>query len=137
MKWATSPPVKGDIVRVKLGALYHYGIFVSENEIIQFGLPPTPQNFKVGNFNVCATDISKFSVGEAVEKAVFSTEECAHKYSPDKTVEIARSHLGEGGYNILHNNCEHFVYLCAFGVKRSLQEEEARNRWRNRHNFDV
>ena len=43
---------------------------------------------------------------------------------------LARSRLGEGGYNILHNNCEHFVNECVFGIKKSEQEEEVRRKWR-------
>ena len=34
-------------------------------------------------------------------------------------IKIAEGRLGEGGYDILHNNCEHFVNECAFGVSSS------------------
>ena len=41
--------------------------------------------------------------------------------SPSKTVERARSKLGEDGYNIVFNNCEHFAIWCKTGVKESHQ----------------
>ena len=40
MKWELVEPKLGDIIRVRLGDLYHFGIFVSEDEVIQFGLAP-------------------------------------------------------------------------------------------------
>ena len=41
MKWQLTQPVAGDMIRVKLGSIYHYGVFVSEEEVIQFGLLDT------------------------------------------------------------------------------------------------
>lgn len=138
MKWQPNECRAGDMVRVRLGSIYHYGIFVSEDEVIQFGLPPTPQNLaKNKDFTVCTTSVYEFSCGNIVEKAVFSFKERLKKFSRAKTVKNAISHLGEGGYNLIHNNCEHFVYLCVFGEKRSTQEEEARKRWSNRPVLDV
>lgn len=138
MKWQSAECRRGDIVRVKLGTIYHYGIFVSEDEVIQFGLPPTPQNLaENAGFTVCATDIDTFACGCLVERGIPSFAERLKRYSRKKTVRNARARLGEGGYNLIHNNCEHFVYLCAFGVKLSLQEEEARRRWNNRPVLDV
>ena len=40
MKWSFVEPSSGDMIRVKLGSIYHYGIFADDGEIIQFGLPP-------------------------------------------------------------------------------------------------
>jgi hypothetical protein len=34
MKWQLTQPVAGDMIRVKLGSIYHYGVFVSEDEVI-------------------------------------------------------------------------------------------------------
>lgn len=138
MKWQSTECRRGDIVRVKLGTIYHYGIFVSEDEVIQFGLPPTPQNLAAGSdFTVCTTDIDTFACGCLVERGIPSLAEKIKRYSRKKTVRNARARLGEGGYNLIHNNCEHFVYLCAFGVKLSVQEEEARRRWNSRPVLDV
>lgn len=41
MKWLPDPPQTGDIVRVKLGQIYHYGVYLSDEEVIAFGMPPS------------------------------------------------------------------------------------------------
>ena len=42
MRWMEKMPVCGDIIRTKVQFYHHYGIFVSEQEVIQFGLPDDP-----------------------------------------------------------------------------------------------
>lgn len=138
MKWWPEECVPGDMIRVGIGAIYHYGIFVSEDEIIQFGPPPVSLiNRDEGNITVCSTDIAGFSCGNIVERGVLDRRESRKRLSPKKTVALARSRMGEGGYNLLHNNCEHFVYECVFGEKKSTQEDEARQRWLNRPIMEV
>lgn len=130
MTWATGTFEKGDIIRVRLGSIYHYGIFVSEEEVIAFGLPPTAENIKKqGEVTVLSTDVDVFSCALIPEKAVLSLREKLMRNPPEKTVEIARSRLGEKGYNIIHNNCEHFVNEVVFNKKQSAQEELARKKW--------
>ena len=41
MKWSLISPTPGDMIRVKTGSLYHYGVYVSDDEVIQFGLAPS------------------------------------------------------------------------------------------------
>lgn len=133
MKWSPSECKAGDMIRIPIGAFYHIGIFVSENEVIQFGLPPVPENrTDNSNIEVLATDIDTFSCGRIVEVAKLDFKEKLKRFKPQKTVEIARSRIGERGYNIIHNNCEHFAYECVFGVKYCSQEDELRKKWRNR-----
>ena len=48
----------------------------------------------------------------------------AKLYSAKETVERARSRIGEHGYNLLLNNCEHFAVWCKTGVEKSEQVEE-------------
>ncbi|MBR1485765.1 MAG: lecithin retinol acyltransferase family protein, partial [Synergistaceae bacterium] len=44
-----------------------------------------------------------------------------HLYSGEETVSRARSKIGQGGYNLALNNCEHFAVWCKTGVKESSQ----------------
>lgn len=130
MKWAYDPPRFGDIIRVRIGSVYHYGIFVSESEVIAFGLPPTAETLKEPqNIKVLATDIDVFSAGNLVEAAQLSFAEKRRRASPEKIVAAARERIGEGGYNIIHNNCEHFVNEIVFGEKISEQENAVREKW--------
>ena len=138
MKWEPAVPVYGDMIRAKVGSVYHYGIFVSEDEIIAFGLPPA-ERFRdcPDRFRVTSTGIDVFSCGSIIEKAMPDRKEKRKRFSAEKTISTARARLGEEGYNILHNNCEHFVWECAYGVKKCTQEEEARSRWLSRKVFDI
>ena len=131
MKWEYKDCQYGDIIRVKLGSVYHYGIFVSDNEVIAFGPPPTAENLQNQQaIKVLATDIDVFSCGNLVETAVLSFKERMKRRSPEQTVTLARERIGEGGYNIIHNNCEHFVNDIVFGEKVSQQERSVREKWR-------
>ena len=134
MKWVYRECQYGDIIRVKLGSVYHYGIFVSEDEAIAFGLPPTAENLKhQQEINVLATNIDVFSCGNMVEAAQLTLKEKLRRHNPDKTVSAARARIGEGGYNLIHNNCEHFVNEVVFGEKISEQELEVRRKWQRFH----
>ena len=139
MKWLPDECKRGDIVRVKDGALYHYGIFVDENEIIAFGRMPSyyKGSGKGEKIVVLKTTAEEFSCGLFVEKGIPEKDEKKKLRKADEIVAAARSRLGEDGYNIIHNNCEHFVNECAFGVKRSAQEEEIRCKWNARPRLDV
>lgn len=129
MKFWPSQCERGDMVRVRIGSIWHYGVYVSDDEVIQFGFPPREGAVSQETITVCATDMDGFSGGSIVEKAKLSIGERLRRNPPEKTVAIARSRIGESGYDLLHNNCEHFAFECVFGEKRSVQEEEARKRW--------
>ena len=138
MRWEPVECRAGDMVRIRLGGLYHYGIFVSEDEVIQFGLPPTAENRAAeGEVAVIATDVDTFACGCIIETACLDRSEQKRRLSNDETVRRARARIGETGYNIIHNNCEHFVNECVFGQARCTQEEDVRKRWLNRPICDV
>ncbi len=129
MKWRPTSCKKGDMLRVKLGIIYHYGIFISEDEVIQFGLPPIASNQTGEEVVVLATDIQTFCCGEIVEVAMPETPEEKKRFSVRKTVKLAKAAIGKGGYDRLHNNCEHFAYECVYGQHRSDQVDSLRRRF--------
>ncbi len=43
----------------------------------------------------------------------------------ERTITEALKHLGEKGYNLLFNNCEHFATFCKTGRRESFQVDEA------------
>lgn len=134
MNWQPGTCRPGDMIRVRLGSIYHYGVFVSEEEVIAFGMPPiAAYRDHPDRLRVCATDIDVFACGSIVEIAVPENRaERKKRLPPGKSVALARSRLGEEGYNLLHNNCEHFANECVFGERRCELEEWAYNRWRSR-----
>ena len=129
MKWTMKEARYGDIVRVSLGSIYHYGIFVSEEEVIQFGLPPTPDR-RAEDVEVLSSDVSLFLQGGFLEVGECEGREKKRRKTPAETVSAAKKRLGERGYDILHNNCEHFANECAFGEKISFMTESLREKFR-------
>ena len=129
MNWSFSECHLGDIIRCQVGGLFHYGIFVSEEEVIQFGYNPSLREKDKNNIVVIATDIDTFACGQMVQVGELTFEDHKKRFAPEIVVQRARKRLGESGYNIIHNNCEHFAYECYTGIKYSSQEEEARKKW--------
>jgi hypothetical protein len=98
-------------------AYRHYGIYAGDNKVIHFA----PVN---GDFGAQAavreTSLARFAKGNKVSACHFSSES-GHIYSPDETVCRARSQIGQGGYNLVFNNCEHFARWCKTGSRESRQ----------------
>lgn len=119
MKYTQKDAQFGDIVRVKVSFYYHYGIFVSEDEVIGFGLADGPSK-PADEIFVLSSDVYTFLMGGDLEVGTPEGEEKRKMRSRKEIVKLARERIGEGGYDILHNNCEHFVTDCAFGKKSSF-----------------
>ena len=119
------------MIRTKVRFYHHYGIFVSEEEVIQFGLPDDPMR-AAEQIKVLTSDIHAFLQGGEIEVAVPGAAERRQMRSPEQIVEIARRRLGEGGYDILHNNCEHFVNDCVFGQPTSSFLQDVREKLRRK-----
>ena len=124
-KWKMIEPVKGDHIRVKTDQLYHHGIYLGDEEVIQFGGPfdmfADPKSIVVEKVN-----IEQFLNGGFLEVKEFDRKERKNKRTPDEIVNTAVSMIGTGGYDILRNNCEHFVNYCIFGEKKSSQIDDFR-----------
>jgi hypothetical protein len=131
MDWVEGTPCFGDIIRTKVSFYYHYGIFVDEQRIIQFGLPDDPLR-SADQIKVLTSDIQAFLQGGEIEVAVPDAATRRQMRRPEEIVEIARKRLGEGGYDILHNNCEHFVNDCAFGQPHSSFVQDVRDKLRKK-----
>ena len=138
MKWTFCEPAFGDMVRVAIGSIYHFGIYVSDDEVIQFGLPPSARSSLLdADVEVLASGIDEFLAGGFLEVAEFDKKEKKRNRTPKETVEYARSKLGTRGYHILYNNCEHFANECISGVKVCRQAEDVRAMFLNMPVVDV
>ena len=127
MIWQKTPPTAGSMIRVESGSIHHYGVYVSDDEVIQFGLAPILRpGQKDSEVTVLSTDLGTFLNGGACETAVFTPEETATHPTPAEAISTARSRMGEGGYHILYNNCEHFANECVTGKHYSAQVDGVR-----------
>ena len=125
MKWELIEPSRGDIIRIKAGNIYHYGVYVSDTEVIQFGVAPNRRGAAMtdSQVEVLSTDIEAFLNGEFLEVGVLDRKELKSRVPVEKTVEMARGRIGERGYNILYNNCEHFATECVLGERKCDQAD--------------
>lgn len=131
MRWVEKTPAYGNLIRTKVQFYHHYGIFVSPEEVIQFGLPNDPLR-PAEEVRVLLSDMDGFLQGGELQVAEPEGEERRTMRPPEEIVAIARSRLGEGGYDILHNNCEHFVNDCAFGTPSSSFLQGVREKLRQK-----
>ncbi len=129
MKWVQKEPKYGDMIRTKVSFYHHYGIFVSPECVIQFGLPDDVSR-PAEEVKVLASDIYTFLQGGELEVAKLDLDETSRRRSPKDTVAFAQERIGQGGYDILHNNCEHFANLCVFGESRSHFLQDVREKLR-------
>lgn len=122
--WVLKKPEYGDQIRVNRGAYFHHGIYQDENCIYQFAVPNEGLEIDPKNAIVCTTTLEKFSKGSPIEVREYTKEEKLEKRSPLEIIQYAKDHLGEGGYDLFTNNCEHFSNRCAFGKSESKQVED-------------
>ena len=129
-KWNLRCPIEGDIIRVSIGNnMHHYGIYVSDSCIIQYG--KASDIFQDSSeVSVFVGTIKEFVGNKYIEVREYSLLEKLKKNSKEKIIKKAKERIGEKKYNILNNNCEHFVNECVFNKHESL---EAKQYSENRH----
>ncbi|MBQ2427353.1 MAG: hypothetical protein II264_02545 [Ruminococcus sp.] len=66
MKWEPTDCKTGDMVRIRLGSIYHYGVFLSEDEVVQFGYPPIFNIIYHRGFLYCLHKLEHSRNGKAV-----------------------------------------------------------------------
>lgn len=141
---------KGNVIGVhRIGGVYdHYGIYTGRGKVIHFSNEgsdfggdirvrrATLSQFKNGASNVFVVDFEAYrdyvenpgwldllleeGIAGIALRELFGNKKIT-LYSPEETVERAESQLGEGDYNLVFNNCEHFAVWCKTGVKESSQ----------------
>ncbi len=116
-------PVLGDQIRVQRDLYAHHGIYIGNDRVIQFGSPTG--ELDPSKAMVIETSLLDFLKGGKLEVAEYSSKDLANKRKPEEVVEYAKAHLGDMGYDLINNNCEHFSNECAFGLHKSSQVEEA------------
>ena len=104
---------KGDHLVVSRLGYSHHGLYVGGGMVIHYS------GFVQGISGGVIETISLDSFCDGEQVAVRDYWE--RKYSRKKSVKRAYSRLGEDSYNVLFNNCEHFVTWCITGSHSSRQ----------------
>lgn len=123
--WVKKKPIKADHIRVmRIGGLYaHHGVYISDDEVIHFTGQDDDSILDWSKCKVIKTDLKTFLKGGIVEVKEYTDEEFQDLYSPEQIVAYARACVGDKGYHLAFNNCEHFANVCTLGRFRSNQVE--------------
>ena len=125
--WTQQPPKMGDHIRVKRGLYAHHGIFVSDKEVIHFTGKDGDSILDWSKPEVIQSDLDYFLKGGILEVKEYTDEEFSQLYTPQQIVEYARACMGDKGYHLAFNNCEHFANVCTLNSFRSQQVERVLN----------
>lgn len=121
--WNYTQPKKGDHIRVSRGIYNHHGVYISDEEVIHFTGTDDDSVLDWSKCEVIKTNLEDFLRGGTLEVKEYTEEELDDLYPVEHIVHYARSCLGDAGYNLVINNCEHFANMCTLGRFRSKQVE--------------
>ncbi|KUG04642.1 cell wall-associated hydrolase (invasion-associated protein) [hydrocarbon metagenome] len=87
---------KGDHLFVQRPGFTHHGIYMGDNLVLHYHMS-----------KVKVTGFEEFAEGAKIQKR--SDEESPAAYPAEEIIKRGLSRYGENEYNIIFNNCEHFV----------------------------
>ncbi|WP_139488081.1 lecithin retinol acyltransferase family protein [Brevibacillus dissolubilis] len=94
----------GDHIFVKRVGYEHHGLYIGDNRIIHYS-------------NGAIREDELAAMGNLLNVSEIKGKDSPCLYDTDMVISRARSRLGETEYNLLFNNCEHFVTWCRSGGK--------------------
>lgn len=123
--WVKKAPMRGDHIRVlRAGGLYtHHGIYVAKDEVIHFTGTEGDGVLASADNEVISTSLDEFLKGGDLEVKEYTDEEYPDLFPVEAIVSYARACIGDAGYSLIFNNCEHFANMCTLGRFRSPQVE--------------
>ncbi len=126
--WLSTAPKKGDHLRVDRGLYTHHGVYFADGEIIHFTGAENDNIMDWSKNEVITSTLDEFLRDGVLEVRGYTEEEERDLYHPDEIHAYAKSCLGDRGYNLFFNNCEHFANTCTLGRHRSKQIERLATR---------
>lgn len=103
----------GDHLRSPRLGYSHHGLYVGNDSVIHYS--GFVNGMSAGEIEVTSIDAFRHGNPLYIESHFF------RRYDGDESVDRAYSRLGEDWYNVLLNNCEHFVSWCINGIHSSEQ----------------
>jgi hypothetical protein len=95
----------------------HHGLYIGNHQVIHYSGFANGRN----SGQIATASLSEFSNGCEIRVR----KHPSRKYDANESVERAFSRIGEDWYNVLMNNCEHFVNWCIDGSHKSEQVNQA------------
>lgn len=104
----------GDHLKVSRGFYTHHGIYVGSGLVVHFsgGLAPKDKL----NAIIRRDDLREFSGGAQIQVVKHNTS-----LNGFQIAQRALSRIGDSGYDLFKNNCEHFANWCVAGRHSSGQ----------------
>lgn len=118
---------KGDhIYYFRGGGTYsHHGIDCGDGTVVHFETSPWQKlagGLRSGELpQVARTSLEEFALGHSVDEILVRDYDVRQIDHARTTLERAESRLGEEGYSVFNNNCEHFAVWCKTGMAESSQ----------------
>ena len=107
------------IIKKAAGSYTHHGLGLGDDSVLHYsGLA----NDWVTKGIVEIISLDEFNKGKNIE----IKPHLNRKYSIEESIIRAELRLGEAQYDILHNNCEHFVEWCISGKHHSEQSRRGK-----------
>ena len=104
---------RGDHLITSRGIYTHHGLYVGSGKVVHYaGLS---QGFKKDGIELTGLDNFEQGSKSHIENHLVCL------YNAEERVARARSKIGVNSYNVMFNNCEHFVNWCFDGYKSSSQ----------------
>lgn len=126
--------LRGDVIGVSRILYDHYGIYLGNDQVIQYTLSQDRIKLEIRktNFAQFLHRSSTFFILDCEFEKPLKSDPIKYRgglfrlpvFSREETVRRAESRLGEVEYNLLSNNCEHFAIWCKTGISISYQVEE-------------
>jgi len=114
---AVEDPSLGAHLSTSRSAYIHHGLYIGNGEVIHYsgladGLSSGP---------VESVSLTEFQHSGGENKGFEIIAHPNASFEPQQIIENAYKRLNEKDYNLLWNNCEHFVHDCIYGQNKSPQ----------------
>lgn len=111
---------RGDHLFVYCGGYSHHGIDCGDGNVIHFDATPVRKIVSEAHGDdapcIRQTTLEEFARGKPTYLRTYHLSD-----DPEITVARAKSRLGDQGYALFDNNCEHFAVWCKTGCSQSTQ----------------
>jgi hypothetical protein len=114
---------RGDHIYVYRFGYSHHGIDLGNGEVIHFDYDP--DRWLTGKLSPARPPaVRQVARHEFAQDRPIIVRRYPAPDDPELVVDRAQSRLGESGYDLFFNNCEHFAVWCKTGRARSTQVED-------------
>lgn len=115
---ANIAPVPGDIIRYKRNYYSHYAVYIGDGKVLH---KDNTNLIRKHKSKICIENIDAVSGEQMIANDQYKKYD-ADRLPFEKTLELGMSQVGTvTTYNILFNNCEHFVTEIRYNRKISNQ----------------